>query len=296
MANNIFTTIRNSYNKRGFWQDSAHRFFKNKLAVLGLIVTLIVLFITIFASSISPYRYDAQDYKATNKAPYAAHILGTDSLGRDILSRVFYGGRVSVSIGVLVQLFALIVGIPLGALAGYYGGKVDFLIMRLVDTTMAFPSMLLAILVMVKMGPGYMNVLLAMAIISWPPVTRLVRSQFLSLRQSEFVQAARVIGASEKRIIFKHILPNVLNTVIVRFTLGIPTTIFREAGLSFIGIGIVPPTPSWGQMIGNDYTAIQIFWWQSIFPAIALAITILGFTFLGNGLQDALSPRQTGRS
>ena len=291
-STNLFTKLKNKFNERGFWQDSLHRFLSNKLAVLGLIITIIVLVSIIFAPVLSPYAYDSQNYKAVSQAPSDEHIFGTDSLGRDVFSRVLYGGRISVSIGLIVQTISLIIGIPLGAIAGYYGGKADFVIMRLVDATMAFPSLLLAILVMVKMGPGYSNVLLAMAIVSWPPITRLVRSQFLSLRESEFVQAARVTGASESHIIFRHILPNTLNQIIVRFTLGIPTTIFREAGLSFIGIGIVPPTPSWGQMIGTDYTAIQIFWWQSIFPALALAITILGLTFLGNGLQDALSPRQ----
>ena len=287
----LFTRIRKKFNERGLWQDAFHRFFKNKLAVVGLIISLIFIFMTIFADVIAPYPYDKQDYMAISQAPSAKHWMGTDSLGRDIFSRVIFGGRVSISISLLVQLCALLIGLPLGSWAGYYGGKVDFIVMRLVDATMAFPSLLLAILIMVKMGPGYYNVLLAMAIVAWPSITRLVRGQFLSLREREFVLAARSIGADEKRIIFKHILPNALNPIIVAVTLGIPATIFREAGLSFIGIGIVPPTPSWGQMVGSEYMSIQAYWWQSLCPAITLAFAMLGFTLFSNGLQDALTPK-----
>lgn len=287
---NIIERITNSYQRRGIWQDACHRFFMNKLAVIGLFIVILFIFLTIFAPLIAPYSYDKQDYKAVNAFPSIKHIMGCDSLGRDIFSRIVYGGRISISIAVLVQLFSILIGVPLGALAGYYGGKTDFFIMRLVDATMAFPSLLLAILIMVKMGPGYYNVLLALVIVSWPAITRLVRSQFLMLRENEFVMAARVIGASENRIIFRHIFPNVINPVIVAVTLGLPATIFREAGLSFIGIGIVPPIPSWGQMVGKDYTSIQAFWFQTIFPAITLALAILGFTFLSDGIADALSP------
>lgn len=290
---NLFTRIRNKFNERGLWQDACHRFFKNKLAVVGLIISLIFIIMTIFADVFAPYPYDKQDYMAISQAPSAKHLMGTDDLGRDIFSRVIYGGRISISISLLVQFFALLVGLPLGAWAGYYGGKTDFVIMRLVDATMAFPSLLLAILIMVKMGPGFYNVLIAMAIVAWPSITRLVRGQFLSLRESEFVLAARSIGADEKRIIFKHILPNSLNPIIVAVTLGIPATIFREAGLSFIGIGIVPPTPSWGQMVGSYYMSIQAYWWQSVCPALTLALAILGFTLLSNGLQDALTPKSS---
>ncbi len=288
---NIAKRIARNYKKRGIWQDALHRLFKNKLAVVGLIVSIMFILVTVFAPIIAPYPYDKQDYKSVNASPSINHLMGCDSIGRDIFSRVVYGGRVSISISLLVQLFSVLIGIPLGALAGYYGGKIDFLVMRLVDATMAFPSLLLAILIMVKMGPGYYNVLLALVIVSWPNVARLVRSQFLMLRESEFVMSAKVIGATEKRIIFRHIFPNVVNQIIVAVTLGLPATIFREAGLSFIGIGIVPPTPSWGQMVGKDYTSIQAFWFQSIFPAITLAIAILGFTFLSDGIEDALTPK-----
>ncbi|MEI8131357.1 MAG: ABC transporter permease [Leptolinea sp.] len=276
----------------GLWQDAMHRFKQNRLAVIGLIASVLLILVTVFSPLISPFPYDKQNYSHTTKSPSWQHPMGTDLLGRDMLSRVMVGGRVSISIGILVQLAAIIIGLPLGALAGFYGGRVDYVVTRLVEGMMAFPSLILAILIMVTMGPGYLNILFAMVIVAWPSITRLVRAQFLGLREKEFVEAARAIGASDSWIIFRHILPNSIGPVIVAVTLGIPATIFREAGLSFIGIGIVPPTPSWGQMIGQYYLAIQSFWFLPIFPALTLGFAILAFTFVGDGLQDALSPRQ----
>jgi oligopeptide transport system permease protein len=274
------------------WQDAIHRFSRNRLAVAGLIASIFLILVTLLSPFITPFPFDKQNYSMVAKSPSLEHPMGTDLLGRDLLSRVMYGGRVSISISIIVQLTALIIGLPLGAWAGYYGGKVDYFVTRAVEGMMAFPSLILAILIMVTLGPGYLNILFAMAIVAWPAITRLVRGQFLSLREREFVMAARAIGASDNRIIFRHILPNAMGPVIVAVTLGIPATIFREAGLSFIGIGIVPPTPSWGQMIGEYYLAIQSFWFLSVFPALTLGFAILAFTFVGDGLQDALSPRQ----
>jgi ABC-type dipeptide/oligopeptide/nickel transport system permease subunit len=284
-------SVKGWFKKRGFWQDAIYRFSRNKLAVAGLITSVILVAITIFAPFIAPYPYEEQDYSAIGEAPSFSHPMGTDDLGRDVLSRVIYGGRVSISIGVLVQLAAVLIGLPLGALAGYYGGTADYIITRLVDIMMAFPSLMLAIIIMVVLGPGYGNVLFSMVIVSWPLVCRLARGQVLQLRESEFVLAARTIGASDRRIIFRHILPHLFGPVIVAVTLGIPATIFRESGLSFLGIGIVPPTPSWGQMVGEYYLQIQTYWHIPLFPAIALGLAILGFTFMGDGLQDALSPK-----
>lgn len=289
--NRIKQSFLNWFKQRGLWQDAIFSFTRNKLAVAGFIASLFLILITIFAPLVAPYPFEKQDYNIIGAGPSWQHPMGADNLGRDLLSRVIHGGRISISIGVLVQMFALLIGLPLGAWAGYYGGKVDYTVMRLVDGMMAFPSLLLAILVMVTLGPGYTNVLFAMAIVAWPPICRLVRGQFFSLRQREFVIAAEALGASENRIIFKHILPNTLGPVIVAVTLGIPATIFREAGLSFIGIGIVPPTPSWGQMVGEYYLSIQAYWHMPVFPALALGFTILAFTFVGDGLQDALSPK-----
>jgi oligopeptide transport system permease protein len=284
-------SIKAMVNKRGLWQDALYRFTRNKLAVAGFIVSMLLIIVTIFASWFAPYPVDKQNYSITSQGPSLAHLMGTDPLGRDMLTRVIYGGQISLSIGVLVQLIAVLVGLPLGAWAGYSGGMVDYIAMRLVDAMMAFPSLILAILIMVTFGPGYLNVLLAMAIVGWPSLTRLVRGQFLNLREQEFVLAAKSMGATENRIIYKHILPNAIGPVIVAITLGIPSTIFREAGLSFIGIGIVPPTPSWGQMVGEYYLAIQSAWYQPVFPALTLGLAILAFTFVGDGLQDALTPK-----
>lgn len=282
----------NNGKKYTLWRDAAYRFSRNRLAVFGLVCSIFLIVVTVLSPFITPYPYDKQDYKQVAKGPTWQHPMGTDLLGRDLLSRVMYGGRVSISISVLVQLAALVIGLPLGAWAGYYGGRVDYFVTRAVELMMAFPSLILAILIMVTLGPGYLNILFAMAIVAWPAITRLVRGQFFTLREREFVLAARSIGATDNRIIFRHILPNAIGPVIVALTLGIPATIFREAGLSFIGIGIVPPTPSWGQMIGDYYLSIQSFWFLSVFPALTLGFTILAFTFVGDGLQDALSPRQ----
>ncbi len=287
MQNNL----REMLKKRGLWQDAIYRFSKNKLAVFGLLVSVILIFITLFAPMVAPYPFDKQDYSVIGEGPSATHWMGTDLLGRDLLSRIIYGGRISISIGLLVQVTALLIGLPLGAIAGYYGGVIDWVVTRLIDFFMAFPSLLLAILIMVALGPGYSNVLFAMAVVTWPPICRLVRGQFLSLRERDYVLAARSIGSKEGRLIFKHILPNSIAPVIVAITFGIPAAIFREAGLSFLGIGIVPPTPSWGQMVGEYYLAIQAFWHLPVFPALTLGFAILAFTFVGDGLQDALSPK-----
>jgi ABC-type dipeptide/oligopeptide/nickel transport system permease subunit len=287
----IQNNIRNRLKKRGLWQDAIYRFSKNKLAVFGLLASIVLIFITIFAPLVAPYPFDKQDYSAVGEGPSWQHLMGTDLIGRDLLSRVIYGGRISISIGLLVQVTALLIGLPLGAVAGYFGGYIDLAVTRLIDFFMAFPSLLLAILIMVALGPGYSNVLFAMAVVTWPPICRLVRGQFLSLRERDYVLAARSIGMSESRVIFKHILPNSIAPVIVAITFGIPAAIFREAGLSFLGIGIVPPTPSWGQMVGEYYLAIQAFWHLPVFPALTLGFAILAFTFVGDGLQDALSPK-----
>lgn len=285
------TKINDWMKTRGLWQDAIYRFTRNKLAVFGLICTVILLVVTIFAPVFAPYAYDKQDYSVISQTPSWQHPMGTDLLGRDQLSRILYGGQISISIGFLVQLSALLIGLPLGAWGGYKGGKADFIVTRLIDAFMAFPSLLFAILIMVVLGPGYLNVFLAMIIVSWPPVCRLVRGQFLTLREREYVIAARAIGCKDRQIIFRHIMPNAMGPIIVAVTLGIPATIFREAGLSFIGIGIVPPTPSWGQMVGEYYLMIQAAWHLPVFPALVLGFAILVFTFVGDGLQDALSPQ-----
>src|SRR6056297_426202 len=275
--------------QRGFWQDALYRFKKNKLAVTGFAISLFLILITIFGPMVIPYGFSDQDYSTIGLKPSLSHPMGTDDLGRDVLSRVVYGGRISLSIGILVQLASLLIGLPLGALAGYFGGKVDYVITRLIDIMMAFPSLMMAIIIMVVVGPGYSNVLFSMVLVTWPTIARITRGQFLKLRESEFVVSARAVGATNRQIVFRHIMPNMIGPVIVAVTLGIPKTIFREAGLSFLGIGVVAPTPSWGQMVGEYYLQVQTYWHISAFPALVLGLSILAFTFVGDGFQDALS-------
>jgi oligopeptide transport system permease protein len=223
--------------------------------------------------------------------PSLKYWMGTDLNGRDLFSRVVYGARVSLSIGILAQLLAFGIGIPLGAMAGWSGGKADFIVMRLVDIMSAIPTLLFAYLVMARLGAGYWNVMLAIGITSWISICRLTRAQFLALREKEFVEASRMIGAKTGRIIGMHLLPNSLAVIIIALTLGIPTAIFAEASLSFLGVGINPPMPSWGQMIGRDgITNMTYYWHLAFFPALMIAITMLGFTLMGDGLRDALDP------
>ena len=218
--------------------------------------------------------------------------MGTDLSGRDEYSRIIYGARVSLTIGLLAQLISLTIGIPLGGLAGWLGGRVDFAVMRLVDVMSAIPTLLFAYLIMARLGAGFWNVMLAIGITSWIGVCRLTRAQFLSLREKEFIEAARMLGAGSGRIIRHHLLPNSLAPIIVSLTLGIPIAIFAEASLSFLGVGINPPMPSWGQMLGRDgISNITYYWHLAFFPAIMIALTMLGFTLMGDGLRDALDPK-----
>lgn len=272
------------------WENAIYRFTRNKLSLVSFFIVLFLILMTLFAPYITPYPFDKPDYEAVGKGPSWAHWMGTDIIGRDLFSRIIYGSRVSISVGLLVQLVALLVGLPLGCLAGYYGGRIDYVIMRCVDALMAFPQMLIVMLIMIVLGPGLGNVLIALGLVSWLPICRLMRAQGLSLREQEFITAAKSLGATDLRIMSKHFLPNALSPIIVATTLGIPMAIFAEAGLSFIGIGITPPMPSWGQMVGEYYKTIQAYWHLPFFPAIMLGLTMLSFTLLGDGLQEALNP------
>lgn len=279
--------------KAGLWTDAARRFSRNRLSVAALVLIILLLVMAVFAPSLAPYDYLQPNYSISRQPPSRAHLMGTDELGRDYLSRIIYGSRVSMAIGLGVQLLSSLIGVSLGALAGMIGGKVDYLIMRIVDIVYALPGLLLTILIMVVLGSGFMNVFLALTVHSWIGICRLTRGTILSLREKEFVEAARAVGASRMHIIRKHLIPNCLSPLIVTFTLGVPATIFGEAGLSFMGIGINPPEPSWGQMVGLYYRGMQAYWHLALFPALMIAISTLAFVLVGDGLRDALDPTST---
>lgn len=273
------------------WRDAWKRLLRNRLAVFGLILVLLFLVLAIFADVLAPYPYDKQFLEHANQGPSREFLLGNDPLGRDMLSRLIYGARVSMIVGLGSQVLVLLIGVPLGAIAGFYGGKVDLILMRLVDVMYAFPTLLFVILLMTMLGAGMFNIFIAIGLTSWVTICRLTRAQFLSLRQKDFVMAAESIGSANGRIIWGHLLPNALTPLIVAITFGIPTAIFTEAALSFIGVGISPPTPSWGQMVGESQKYLRSYWHMATFPAIAIGLTMLSFSFLGDGLRDALDPR-----
>jgi oligopeptide transport system permease protein len=270
----------------------ARRFGANPLAVVGLITAILLIASAVAAPWLAPYSYDQPDYADALQFPSARHLMGTDSLGRDLFSRILYGGRVSLAVGLGVGLIGLAAGMTLGTLAGTFGGAFDYVIMRLVDVMYAFPGLLLVILIMVLLGPGLFNVFLALSVQAWIESCRLTRGQILSLREREFVLASQAMGASRSHIMSHHLLPNTLTPLMVSVTLAIPVFIFGEAGLSFIGIGINPPTPSWGQMVGENYRAMQAYWHLALFPALMIAITTLAFTLAGEGLRVAFDPTQ----
>lgn len=261
------------------------------LAIGGVLVGVLVLAAAL-APVIAPFDpvrdADLNNYLRPPGAPFA---LGTDTFGRDVLSRVIYGARVSLGVGIAVQASALVIGVTLGLLAGFFGGRVDQLIMRLTEVVFAFPGLLFAIAIMAVIGPSLYNVFLALGLVSWTSLARVVRGQVLSLKEQEYVEAARAVGASNARIIARHILPNTLAAVVVLVTLGIGGAILAEAGLSFLGLGAQPPQPSWGSMLsaGRDYLLQAP--WLSVYPGLAIFLTVMGFNLLGDGIRDLLDPR-----
>lgn len=268
------------------------RILKNKFAVAGLTFIFIVFFIAIFANNIAPYDpYKINVYKVL-EPPSKEHILGTDELGRDVLSRIIYGARVSLKVGFIAMGIAILTGTILGLIAGYYGGFIDTIIMRLVDVMLAFPTLFLILAVVAVLEPSIYIIMVVIGLTGWMDVARLVRAEVLSLKEREFVLAARAIGAGSGRIIFKHILPNAIYPVIVAATFSVGGAILIESGLSFLGLGIQPPEPSWGGIlsVGKDY--ITVAWWMSLFPGIAIFLTVLSFNLLGEALRDALDPKQ----
>lgn len=275
----------------GLWRDALRRYMKNKLSVAAGIIIIVISFMAVFAPWVSPSHYSEANFDAAWQFPSWTHPMGTDSIGRDYFSRIVYGARISLIVGFVAQMISLLIGVPLGAIAGFKGGKADYIVMRLVDVMSVFPSLLFAILIMAWLGSGLSNVLFAIGVTGWVGVCRLVRAQFLSLRASDFVRAARSMGASNVHIIVRHMLPNALSPIIVGLAMGIPQAIFAEAGLSFLGLGINPPTPSWGQMVSSHLPNVIYYWHLALFPVFMIALVMLGFSLIGDGLRDALDPR-----
>ena len=269
------------------------RFFRQKLAIVGLVIVLFLMVIGFGAPLLAPTGYADADLMSANEFPNRQHWLGTDAIGHDFLSRVMYGTRTSLIVGFAAVAVACGIGIPLGLTAGLYGGFVDFVVMRLVEIMTAFPGLLFAIFLMTITGPGVRNIILIIGITSWVTICRLMRAQLLTLREQEYVTAARSIGASEFKIAVRHLLPNAIAPVIVAITLAIPIAIFAEAGLSYLGIGINEPTPSLGKMVADSAPYVRVYWHLALFPTLAIALIMLGFTFVGDGLRDALDPQQT---
>lgn len=279
--------------QRTLMGDAIYRFSRNKLALVGLAIVLFLILLAVFAPWIAPERYDEAHLDRAWQFPSRGHPFGTDALGRDFLSRIIYGARISLLVGLLSAGLAYVIGVPLGLLSGWRGGRMDYGIMRLVDGMSAFPRLLFAILLMSALGAGLDKVLLALALTGWIEGCRMARAQMLRLKDVDYVLSARSVGVRERRIVGGHLLPNALSPLIVGLGLAIPAAIFAEAGLSFLGLGINPPTPSWGQMLGEARMYAGFYWHLGIFPAIAIALTMLGFTLLGDGLRDAFDPRMS---
>lgn len=277
--------------KRFFSGDFSRRFLRNRVAVAGLVVVLALFVLALSASTIAPYPPDEIDTANILSPPSRHHLLGTDVLGRDVLSRILYGAGVSLSVGFVAVSISSMIGIMLGAVAGYYGGWADRVVMRFVDIMLCFPSFFLILAVIAFIGPSIWNIMIVIGVTSWMSVTRLVRAEFLSIRERDFVQAARSQGAGDARIIFIHILPNAMAPILVAATLGIASAVLVESGLSFLGIGVQPPDPSWGNMLTEGKDNIEIAWWLSLFPGLAILVTVMGYNMLGEGIRDSLDPR-----
>lgn len=271
---------------------ATRRFFRHKLAVAGLLLVLGLAVAGFGAPLLAPSGFATGSILDSNQQPDREHLFGTDTIGRDYLSRIMYGLRTSFTVAFAAVTVSCLIGIPLGLISGLRGGLVDFAIQRLTEIITAFPGILFAIFLLTIRGPGQANVILVIGLTSWITICRLTRAQILTLREQEYVIAARALGASERSIAVKHVLPNALAPLIVAITLAIPTAIFAEAGLSYLGIGINDPTPSLGKMVADSAQFIQINWHLGLFPTLAIALAMLGFTFFGDGLRDALDPRQ----
>lgn len=267
------------------------RFRRHRMGMAGLLIVVVIIIMAVLAPMIAPYDPLKVRFEDSLKSPSLKYPFGTDLLGRDILSRIIYGSRVSIQVGIIAVAISLIIGLILGLVAGFFGSWIDVIIMRLVDITYAFPFLLFAIAIMTILGPGFINVFIAIGIINWAWFARVVRGSVLSAREQEYVLAARALGASPTRIMFKHIMPNIVAPVIVGAALNSGYAILAEAALSFLGIGVQPPNPSWGLMLSDARSYISNAPWMTLYPGLAISLTVLGFILLGNGIRDAIDPR-----
>lgn len=275
------------------WGKARKRFLRHKLAIFGLVTLCLLIFVSVAAPLLTPYSPIELDLRAIRQPPSATHWLGTDGTGRDVFTRILYAGRISLSVGLVSVSISMFIGIIIGSIAGYTGGKVDMVLMRVTDMFMTFPSLVIIITVAAAMGPSVYNAMLVIGLLTWPSIARLVRGQFLSLREQQFVRAARSIGVANWEIVFKHIFPNTISSIAVAITFGVANAILLEASLSFLGLGVQAPTPSWGNML-RDAQSLNILEgmpWMWLPPGLMIALAVLSINFIGDGLRDALDPR-----
>lgn len=276
---------------QSYWQDAWRRLKGDKLAMAGLFAIIAIFILAIAGPWMSNYTYDTQNFMEANEPPSAQHVFGTDMFGRDIYVRVLYGARISLSVGLVASFINLTIGVIYGGISGFVGGKLDNLMMRIVDTIHSIPLMIYVILLMVVVGPGLKSIFITLGISYWSSMARIVRSEIMRIKNEEFVLAARVLGASGHRMLLQHLIPNAMGPILVTLTFSIPQAIFAESFLSFVGLGVSAPMASWGVLSNDAIETLAIYPYQLFFPATAISITILAFNFLGDGLRDALDPR-----
>jgi peptide/nickel transport system permease protein len=271
--------------------DFLKRFIRNKLALSGLLLIFLFFIVSFFSGYLSPYDPNQFDVDVIFSPPSSDHIMGTDELGRDVLSRMIYGARISLKVGFVATGLAVFIGTCIGLAAGYFGRRVDTILMRFVDIMLCFPTFFLILAVIAILEPSIWNIMIVIGVTGWMGVARLVRAETLSLKSRDFVQAAKALGESDVKIMVKHILPNTLAPILVAATLGVAGAILTESALSFLGLGVQPPTPSWGNILTAGKDNIEFAWWLSLFPGIAILITVLGYNLLGEGIRDSIDPR-----
>lgn len=273
------------------WNDAFRRLRRNRLAVLGLAVLLTFVLAAVVAPWIAPFPFDKTDLRYGAKPPSRLHVLGTDELGRDLFTRILYGARISFAVGILATLVSLTIGVTYGCVAGYAGGRLDHLMMRIVDILYGLPFMFFVIILMVIFGRNILNLFVALGAVQWLTMSRIVRGQVLSLKAREFVLSAQAVGASPLRLLVRHVLPNAVGPIVVYATLTVPAVMLEEAFLSFLGLGVQPPMASWGSLASEGAAAMETYPWMILFPGISLTVTLLSLNFFGDGLRDALDPQ-----